>query len=158
MGPYLFHLLSGLFTSPSLMADLHCSLDSFLSPGVQIIKSTSFIGLASWDIGKQTVQKNLIVHGTVPPALFDCCPVANHNASSFHRMGWESSAAWTVQLPFSLVLGRVLLLWILKGRNVSLSFDGIIIPPLPRFVKHFSAFFVKTFYRFDSAERFPFSP
>ena len=101
---------------------------------------------------------NLVVHGTVPPALFDCCPVANHNASSFHRMGWESSAAWTVQLPFSLVLGRVLLLWILKGRNVSLSFDGIIIPPLPHFVKHFSAFFVKTFYRFDCAERFPFSP
>ena len=33
--------------------------------------------------------QTLLVHGTIPPALFDCCPVANHNASSFQRMGWD---------------------------------------------------------------------
>ena len=99
----------------------------------------------------------LIVHGTVPPALFDCCPVANHNASSFHRMGWESSAAWTVQLPFTLVLWLVLL-WMDFERNASLSSDGIIIPPRPCFVKHFFAFFVKSFYRLKIRKRMPFSP
>jgi hypothetical protein len=60
-------------------------------------------------------------------------PIITHHPFT----GWGGTfAAWTVQLPFSLVLWPVLL-WLDFGRNVFLSFDGIIIPPPPYFVKHF---------------------